>query len=121
MCFDFPITDHVLGVLYASTLASDEKGFELLQKAVESLLSVVQVTPPPRMLWSVRYLQQPCSGTEIIPSGIDNVLRFSPSSMDLAFDDQVLENVKEVWQRIAGEDAGEFLVFQDREDYTEDE
>jgi hypothetical protein len=41
--------------------------------------------------------------------------------MDLAFDDTVLDNVKNVWQKISGDDAGEFLVFQDREAYDEDE
>lgn len=41
--------------------------------------------------------------------------------MDLAFDDAVLENVKEVWQKIVGHEAGEFLVFQDREAYDDDE
>ncbi|CAE7024893.1 hypothetical protein CFE70_003529 [Pyrenophora teres f. teres 0-1] len=107
-------------VLYASTLACDN-GFELLQEAVKSLLFVVEVTPPPKVLWSTRYKQRPCSGTEVLPSGLDNVVCFPPSSMDLAFNDQILDNVKDVWQKIAGEDAGEFLVFQDREDYTEDE
>ncbi|RMZ74212.1 rab geranylgeranyl transferase escort [Pyrenophora seminiperda CCB06] len=108
-------------VLYASTLTYDKGGLELLQKAVESLLSVVEVTPPPKVLWSIRYRQQPSSGTEILPSSIDNVLRFPPASMELAFDDQMLDNVKDVWRKIEGENAGEFLVFQDREDYTEEE
>jgi len=102
-------------------LAYDD-GFELLQKAVDALLSVVEVTPPPKVLWSARYRQQPCSGTEILPSGITNVVRFPPSSMDVVFDDQVLGNVRDVWQKIVGEDVGEeFLVFQDREEYPEDE
>ena len=115
------MADDILGVLYASTLAYDD-GFELLQKAVDALLSVVEVTPPPKVLWSARYRQQPCSGTEILPSGITNVVRFPPSSMDVVFDDQVLGNVRDVWQKIVGEDVGEeFLVFQDREEYPEDE
>lgn len=41
--------------------------------------------------------------------------------MDLAFDDAVLDNVKEIWQKIQGNDSGEFLVFQDREAYTDDD
>ena len=41
--------------------------------------------------------------------------------MDLAFDDMVLENVREVWQKIVGDDGGEFLIFQDREVYDDDE
>jgi hypothetical protein len=41
--------------------------------------------------------------------------------MDLAFDDDVFDNVKEVWQKIVGEDGGEFLAFKDREVYDDDE
>jgi Rab proteins geranylgeranyltransferase component A len=41
--------------------------------------------------------------------------------MDPAFDDSMLDNVREVWQKIAGDDAGEFLVFQDREEVADDD
>ena len=41
--------------------------------------------------------------------------------MDLAFDDSVLENVRKMWQKIVGNDGGEFLVFQDREAYADDD
>lgn len=41
--------------------------------------------------------------------------------MDLAFDDSVLDQVKDVWQKITGGNDGEFLVFQDRETYDDDE
>jgi hypothetical protein len=41
--------------------------------------------------------------------------------MDLAFDDVVFDHVKDVWQKITGADAGDFLVFQDREVYDDDE
>jgi hypothetical protein len=117
------IADYCIGVLYASTSLSDQNGLDLLQKAVDVLLSTVDVTPAPSILWSAKYQQRPSSGTESLPIGTDNnnTLHFPAPSMDLAFDDGVLDNVKEVWQKIAGEDAGEFLVFQDREAYDEDE
>ena len=41
--------------------------------------------------------------------------------MDLAFDDSMFDNVKAIWQNIMGEEGGEFLVFQDREVYDDDE
>jgi hypothetical protein len=41
--------------------------------------------------------------------------------MDLAFDDSILDNVREVWQKITGDDAREFLVFQDREVEADDD
>jgi hypothetical protein len=40
--------------------------------------------------------------------------------MDLAFDDSMFERVKDVWENIMGGDAGEFLVFQDREVYDDE-
>jgi len=100
---------------------SGRDGFALLQKAVDSLLSAHDVSPFPTILWSVEYQQQASSGSETLPTDTDHVVRFPPPSMDLAFDDAVLDNVKEVWQKIVGDDAGEFLVFQDREVYDDDE
>jgi hypothetical protein len=94
----------------------------MLDKAVDALLSAVNVTSTPSILWSVKYQQQPSSGTESLPTGTEgNILRFPPPHVDLAFDDTVLDNVKDIWQKIMGEDAGEFLVFQDREAYEDDE
>lgn len=99
---------------------SDKSGSDLLEKAVDALLSSVDVSPRPTILWSVKYEQQPSSGSESLPTG-DHILRFPPSSLDLAFDDAVLDSVKDMWQRVAGDDSGEFLVFQEREAYADDE
>jgi hypothetical protein len=96
-------------------------GFALLQKAVESILSAHDSSSPPTILWSVRYQQRASSGSETLLPNNDHVIRFPPPSMDLAFDDTVLDTVKEVWQKIVGDDAGEFLMFQDREVYDDDE
>jgi hypothetical protein len=48
-------------------------------------------------------------------------LRFPPPSLDLAFEDCIFDNVKEVWQKVLGDEAGEFLVFKDREAYDDDD
>lgn len=106
-------------ILYASTALSGDEGFDLLQKAVQALLSAVGTTPPPSILWTVKYQQQPSSGSESISIN-DHVLRFPPPALDLAFDDSILDNVKNVWQQIMGEDTSDFLVFQDREAYEDD-
>lgn len=96
-----------------------QKGFDLLQKAVQALLSTVEITPQPSELWSIQYQQQPSSGSESIPTD-DHVLRFPTPSLDLVFDDSILDHVKQVWQKIEGDDSDEFLVFQDRETYDDD-
>ena len=108
------------GILYASVSLAGEQGFDLLQKAIELLLAAVNVTPLPTILWSIKYQQRPSSGSEVNSTG-DHVLRFPSPSPDLAFDDAILDNVKEVWQHIVGKDADEFLKFQDREDYDDDD
>jgi hypothetical protein len=101
---------------------SDKRGFALLSKAVDTLLASVVVSPSPSVLWRTQYQQRPTSGTEQLPADVgDNVVRFGPMSMDLAFDDVMFDRVKDVWQKIMGENAGDFLVFQDRESYDEDE
>jgi uncharacterized membrane protein len=101
---------------------NDERGFELLNKAVDSLLASVDVSSSPSVLWRTQYQQRPTSGSEQLPAEADgNILRFAPVSMDLAFDDAMFDRVKDVWQKIMGDDAGDFLVFQDREAYDDDE
>jgi uncharacterized membrane protein len=101
---------------------NDERGFELLNKAVDSLLASVDVSSSPSVLWRTQYQQRPTSGSEQLPAEADgNILRFAPVSMDLAFDDAMFDRVKDVWQKIMGDDAGGFLVFQDREAYDDDE
>ncbi|KAF2830094.1 rab geranylgeranyl transferase escort protein-like protein [Ophiobolus disseminans] len=109
-------------VLYASTSSSGEKGFELLGKAVNTLLATVDISPSPNLLWSLQYQQRPTSGTDLIPAEPNgHLLRFPPASLDLAFDDSMFVHVKEVWEKVVGNDGGEFLVFQDREAYDDNE
>lgn len=108
-------------ILYASTSLSSEKGFWLLEMAVDALLEAIDVSSKPVVLWSAQYRQHASSGSETLPADSQQVLSFAPPSMDLAFDDSILDNVKAVWQKITGEEGGEFLVFQDREVYDDDE
>ena len=109
------------GILYASTSLGSEKGFELLRRAVDALLASVEVSPKPDVLWQAQYQQHASSGSGALHTDSEHGLSFPPPSMDLAFDDAIFDNVKEVWQKIMGEDSGDFLVFQDREQYDDDE
>jgi hypothetical protein len=115
------MANSVSGILYAATSLSSEMGFDLLNKATDALLAAVDDTPAPTSLWSMRYKQRASSGSEPLPPTGGHILSFPPPSMDLAFDDVILDNVKEVWQKIMGDDAGEFLSFKDREAYDDDE
>ena len=104
-------------VLYASTSLAGMSGFELLKAATEALICSVDITPMPVALWSMQYEQSPRPASTI-PSSVsgaqDHILNFPPPSLDLAFDDGVLEQVKQMWEKLKGDDTGEFLVFGDR-------
>lgn len=112
------LADCFKGVLYASTTAPGAAGFALLDRAVLELLHCVGEEPSPSVLWSLRYeqsqsaLDTPASAS---PS-VGGILRFPQSSLDLAFDDGMLERVKKVWLEIVGSDAGEFMKFGEQGD-----
>lgn len=83
----------------------------------------------PTVLWSLRYTQlgifDGTSGTsgEIIRSPeLENVLFFPPPSLDLSFDDNILDAVQAAWKIILGDEArdDEFLRFEDRQAEVED-
>lgn len=111
-----------IDVLYSSTSLSGNDGFQLLQLATDALLTSVDLTPLPTLLWSVQYEQRAGAEPGAMPQQSDdhNII-FPPVPLDLASVDSVLEHVKEAWQRITGDEAGEFLVFADRETYDDDD
>ncbi len=51
------------------------------------------------------------------------VIAFPPASLDLAFDDGLIDNVKAVWSKIVGSDLDDvdFMQFQGREGMEDDE
>lgn len=108
-------------VLYASVALGNERGFVLLEQAVKLLLRAINTEPTSTILWSLRYKQHTRirphwqSVSRENPSTSRQILEFSPSPPDLAFDDSTLDEVKESWQKILGDEAGEFMVFDDRE------
>lgn len=107
-------------VLYASTSQLGELGVQLLGRAVDSLLSAVDTTPQPEVLWTLQYEQTPETIASSVPQ-TSNSLQLPPSSLDLSFDDSLLTRVKEIYQKIVGDDGGQFMVFADREGQGDDE
>ena len=114
---------HVLGVIYGSVGLSGSQGYVLLETAINRLLQSVSEANA-KVLWSLRYTQ--LGRTSTIPDAVealkssspsDNVICFPPPSLDHAFDDQLLDMVKEAWKTVMGEDAAdeEFMNFEDRE------
>ena len=52
-----------------------------------------------------------------------HILAFHPHSQDMAFDDTLLDSVKEVWRKIVGDDLdnSEFMRFKERGEADEDD
>jgi hypothetical protein len=93
----FANTFGTIGVVYTSTSGPQE----LAPLAVERLLLSVEDLPTPRVLWSLQYQQH--------------------KSLDLVFDESILDDVKSQWREIDGENGGEFLMFEDRNPVGGDE
>ncbi|KAF1999159.1 hypothetical protein P154DRAFT_621208 [Amniculicola lignicola CBS 123094] len=108
-------------ILYGFTSLGGEDGAKLVKNAVDTLLSTMDITPSPPILWSIHYEQRAASTGPSISTTNDHIINFPPPSLDLAFDGAVLESVKSIWKKIMGDDAGEFLVFDDREANIDDD
>ncbi|KAI2787131.1 hypothetical protein POX_f07493 [Penicillium oxalicum] len=106
-------------VIYGSVAIPGSAGQELLERAVDRLLQAEG--PQASALWSLRYTQLGRLGDNrsscSIRSYSPNVFGFPPPSLDLAFEDQTVDLVKEAWIQIVGSSVphDEFMIFEDRE------
>ncbi|KAL4786025.1 GDP dissociation inhibitor [Aspergillus varians] len=113
-------------VLYGSVSIPGQQGQSLIEGAVEKLLQS-SAGLDAKILWSLRYTQlgQAAVGGETRPTNVvsDNIIRFPPPSLDLAFDDCTIDLVKDAWTIVMGDEASseEFMKFEDREAYDDDE
>ena len=113
-----------LGVVYCSIALPPQKGHTVLTTVLGQLLAVVEETPQPAVLWSLRYSQRESTiakpvndaGSQI--SG--GVIRLPQLSSNLAFDDSILQHVRQAWQRVTKDEEG-FMQFNDRQDDAYDD
>ena len=115
-----------LGVVYACTKATAESCNDRLADAVERLLGTADEAPSPSLLWSMSYVQEgrascPTKASSFTQDVSGHVMTFSPASLDLAFDDALLDSVRAVWKKIMGVEAddADFMQFQERADIGE--
>ena len=87
--------------------------------ATQQLLSLVEETIKPKILWNLRYSQRESTVWKLLDeTGAQSsgaVIRLPPLSSNLAFDDSILEHVRKAWQRITNSVEG-FMQFDDRHD-----
>ncbi|KAK4947214.1 Rab proteins geranylgeranyltransferase component A [Elasticomyces elasticus] len=104
-------------VLYASVSGD----FEVVDNAVNSLLESVSDQPRPSILWQMHYKHhvQADKGTD--PDSDKSTLVLPSLSTDIVLEDEVLENVRVMWQKITGESAEQFMKFEAREGAEDEE
>ena len=103
--------------MYATTSGSST----FLETAVERLLQLVHESTLPEVLWALRYQQHARTLTEASNVQADNIIMLPAPSLDLAFDETVLDTVKAAWQKVMGSDAQDFLKFEDRNPIGEED
>lgn len=105
-------------MLYGSVNAQPSEGFAMLNQSISNLLSAVDEPNAPSILWKLQYSQRGPTAVRTRSPSFDPALPstvFGPPSLDLAFDDVMLDNVKSAWDKIVGTDGGDFLRFPSRE------
>ncbi|PSR83829.1 GDP dissociation inhibitor-domain-containing protein [Coniella lustricola] len=113
-------------ILYLNTVHTLESK-SLLEETITSLL--VALTPEdgagaaPRCLYQLYYEQTACTKPEVAEDEHGLVFASTPNS--LTFDDEILDSVQQVWQKVMGEAVEakdvQYMVFTDREGVGEDD
>ncbi|KAJ5764619.1 hypothetical protein N7533_003300 [Penicillium manginii] len=111
-------------VIYGSVALSGPEGHTLLECAVDRLLHAEG--PQAMVLWSMRYTQSGRLSNDgssaTIHKHSPHVYSFPPSSLDLTWEDEVIDMVKQAWTKIVGDevDHDDFMIFDDREGTSDD-
>ncbi|KAJ5734919.1 uncharacterized protein N7483_000044 [Penicillium malachiteum] len=106
-------------IIYGSVSIPGQEGHSLLERAVEKLLTAEG--PDAIVLWSMRYNQlgrlSNDGSSPVIQAHSSHVYSFPPPSLDLAFEDETVDMVKQAWLKVAGSevDPDDFMIFDDRE------
>ncbi|TID19405.1 putative secreted protein [Venturia nashicola] len=104
-------------VLYAAT-SGDQS---LITAAILQLTHSVEESEKPQILWQLQYQQRCDAPSTSDDVGEEKAIRLPVSSVDLAFDEHILDSVQAAWQRITGGQPQDFLVFEDRNPVGDDD
>lgn len=109
----------ITGIIYGTVSLPGSEGQALLERALDRLLRADG--PQAVLLWSMRYDQlgrlSNDNSSPSIHTLSSHVYSFPPSSLDLAFEDENIDLVKQAWVKIAGDDVDhdDFMIFDDRD------
>ncbi|KAF3491391.1 uncharacterized protein GIQ15_00908 [Arthroderma uncinatum] len=113
-------------IIYGYVLLPADEGRTMLESAVDNLLKSTDANA--KIIWSANFTQLGRLEDEKVADnelkGIhDQTFVFPAPELDLAFEDGLIDQVKEVWKAILGSEADEsgFLKFDDREGMVDEE
>ncbi len=109
------------GIIYLTTAAHPESK-DALEAALSMLLSAVEDEQPAQALFQMYYEQSATLDTRATAGRIG----LPGPLLTLAFDDAVLDSVREAWRAVMGpnvtaEDEADFMMFTDREGANDDD
>lgn len=106
-----------------------KEGQALVEDAAKEVMGSTDSSA--EILWSLRYTQagigcdggSGSGGGSSLAGAHEGIYSFPAPSLDLSFDDGMMEQVKGVWKQIVGEgvDESEFLMFEEREGASMDD
>lgn len=108
------IADQYQGIIYATTRQSSGSRARL-EAAISTFLQKAE-DGEAKLLFSVYYEQQRITETSSTEA---STYKFPDPSLDLAFDDSMLENVEQAWNMVIGGSEGDenlpaYMQFDDR-------
>lgn len=103
-----------LGTIYASLDGAHDEAEAFLSNSVLKLLAIHDCGDD-KVLWSLSFKQQhPALVDAMLATGPKGADPLNDTSTDLAFSDEMLQEVRKAWQDVTGELNG-FMDFEDRE------
>ena len=112
-----------VGIVYSYTTSASPTSdcSALLSQAIDAFLSNIRETPRPEVLWSLSY-QHDAQNHAISEQTDDHIICMDDIPPELVLEDDVLGNVREIWERIVGDEAEDgFMIFKDREGIEDDD
>ena len=98
------------------------------ERSEARLASTADGNVTPKTLWSMFYVQTgtPILGSTALSIDLDEtgrIMKFPPASLDLAFDDGIIDCVRAAWRKIMGQESEDasFMQFEEREGIADDE
>lgn len=117
-----------IGIVYASTYRHGVDSQARLEAAIDDVIRTTTDSTQTEILWTMGCTLDAAAGSipwnyHPVNDAAKRVIVLPDRTHDLAFDDSILDNVKDAWETILGERSAEydFLRFEERKDMNDDD